>query len=230
MHDRNITVFLEGKVVYLRTPEIDRDVLSGNWYSWFNDKAVTKYLNQGVFPNTPEKQVDFVNSLKDDISKLVLCIVEKKNTRLIGVIAFSNIDLLNRKAMISLVLGEKTYALGAPLEAMALMTEHGFDRLNLNKIDAAQCTGLWKWVNILALIGYRIEGYTESVSIRDGTIHDGVRTGITAKQFYDLRDRRGGNICTSDITSLLKQRNKVNNSKVLKDYLDDLNNSIISED
>ena len=57
-------------------------------------------------PNTPEKQVNFMKLLKDDISKLVSCIVEKKNTRLIGVIASSNIDLLNRKAIISLVLGE----------------------------------------------------------------------------------------------------------------------------
>lgn len=216
----DVTSFLEGKYVYLRPPDIQKDVLDGPWFSWFNDKDVTKYLGQGVFPNTVEKQADFVRSLKTDTSRIVLCIIEKVPERHIGVISLHNINLLDKKAVISIVMGEKKYAPEAPLEAMALLTEHGFDRLNLNKIDAGQSIELWKWVNTIGLIGYRIEGYIESIMVRDGKVHDGVHTGITAERFYRLREERNGNICTENLLGLLRTRRRDNVPQTIKALLD----------
>ncbi len=46
--------------------------------------------------------------------------------------------------------------------------------------------------------------------IRDGTIYDGVNTGITSERFYKLRNERGGKICTDNITKLLCRRRKDN--------------------
>ena len=77
-----------------------------------------------------------------------------------------------------------------PSKAMALLTEPGFTRLPLHKLAAGHSAGLWKWVNTLELIGYRIEGYIEAIMLRDGHIHDGVHTGITAERFYKLKDEQ----------------------------------------
>jgi len=218
------TVFLSGQYVYLRPPDIERDVKNGKWFSWFNDKKVTRYLSQGLFPNTVDKQVDFVRSLKNDTSKVLLCVMDKSNDKHIGVVSFTNIDFVSRRAVISIVIGEKKYPVAGPLEAMALMTEYGFDRLNLNKIDAGQSTDLWLWVNSLELIGYRVEGYQDGIMIRDGKIHPGVHTGITSERFYRLREERGGNICGNDIKELLSHRCKENRFLKIKEFLDSLYN------
>jgi RimJ/RimL family protein N-acetyltransferase len=222
MSDKKLLTFLTGELVYLRTPDVQKDVIDGKWHSWFNDKTVTKYLDQGVYPNTVEKQLDFVVSLKNDKSKVLLCIVDKSNDNHIGVISFHGIDMVNRRATISIVMGEKNYPAGAPLEAMALMIEYGFDRLNLNKIWAGQAVELWKWVNLLELIGFRIEGYSEALYIRDGKTHDAVWTGVTAERFYRTRKERDGNICSGNILELMKKRRKDNPAVLIKDHLDKL--------
>lgn len=221
--DINFSAFLTGKYVYLRPPDIEKDVINGKWFSWLNDKKITRCLGQGVYPNTIEKQIEFVESLKKDTSKVVLCVIDKSNNKHIGVVDISDIDLLNRKATISVFIGEKQSPPEAALEALALMTEYGFDRLNLNKLNAGQCEGLWRWVNKIELIGYRIEGYTESMLIRDGKIHDGFYTGITAERFYKLRSERNGNICTEDINNLASRARKENLAEKIKRFLDDLN-------
>lgn len=223
----DISAFLVGNYVYLRPPDIEKDVINGRWFSWFNDRQTTRYLGQGVFPHTVQKQIDFVESLKNDNSKIVLCIVDKANNKHIGIVSFSNIDLLNKKANISIVLGEKKYPVAAPLEAMALMTEYGFDRLNLNKIDAGQSVELWMWLNTLELIGYRIEGYIESIMIRDGKICNGVHTGITAERFYALRKQRKGKICTDNILNLLGKRRRENLINDIRNFFSSLYSSTI---
>lgn len=217
-----VTAFLVGKYVYLRPPDVEKDVIKGRWAGWFNDKKTTRYLGQGVYPNTVQKQIEFVEGLKNDSSRVVLCIVDIANDKHIGVVSLSGIDMLNRKASISIVIGERTYPPAAPLEAMALMTEYGFDRLNLNKINAGQCTSLWIWVNTLELIGYRMEGYNEAVMVRDGKVHDGVYTGMSAERFYELKNRRNGKICTDNILELLRKRRKEDLTERIRKFFEDL--------
>ena len=198
----DISAFLIGKYIYLRPPNIEKDVLKGKWFSWFNDKNTTKFLLQGVFPNTIEKQLDFVESLKTDANRILLCIIDKATNEHIGVISINDIDLLNKTATISIVLGEKNRPKESGLEAIGLMKEYAFDRLNLNKLNGGQVVDLWKWVNKLELIGYRIEGLFEAMSVRDGKIHDVFHTGITAERFYKLREERNGNIFSDDVENL----------------------------
>ena len=205
------SAFLIGRTVYLRPPDLEKDVRSGAWFTWFNDKATTQYLpSQGIWPNTLEKQVAYVESLKEDRARLSLCIIDRQTEKHIGVISLYNIDLVVRRANISIVIGAKQHAPEAPLESMALMTEHAFDRLNLLKVDAGQDEALWKWINTLELIGYRLEGYTESYTVRDGATRNGVFTGVTAARFYALRRARGGEMLPADLRGLLRTRRTEN--------------------
>ena len=195
--------FLAGEVVYLRPPK-DSDI--ENWYRWFNDKKTTRFLGQGAYPNTLEKQREYMISAEKDPTKVILCIIDKAQDKHIGVISFNNIDFLNRTANIGLVVGERNHARGAALEAMALMTEYGFDRLNLNKINAGQSEDLWLWVNMLKLIGYKIEGYAEALMIRDGKIHNVFYTGITSQRFYELRKERNGKVYDSSLLDKVSKK------------------------
>lgn len=215
-------VFITGDLVYLRYPDIQKDVIDGRWAEWFNDDSITKYLYHGVFPNTKDKQIEIVKSNLDKSDMVLLSIVEKQNDKLIGIVSLKDIDLLNRVAEITIVMGNEKYIAGAPFEAMALMTKHGFEKLNLNKIQAGQHIGLWKWVNTLELIGYRLEGFIKSTHIRFGQISDSVRIGIDSNTYFNLLQQRDGNYLTNDINSLLKTRRKENMCEKLKSLVDGL--------
>jgi len=47
----DLQIFIEGKTINLcvPTPEYAQE---SDWYNWFNDKTITRFLVQGIFPNT----------------------------------------------------------------------------------------------------------------------------------------------------------------------------------
>lgn len=213
--------FLEGKIIYLRRPDLQIDIIDGNWHQWFNSLETTKYLTHGIFPVTQEEELNIIKADISSSKNLILAIAEEENKSAIGVISLKNIDYINRRAEIVIVLGKRAKK-GAALEAMALLTQHAFDRLNLEKLYAGQHEGLWKWVNTLELIGYQIEGYRKNFGRRDCYHYGIILTGITSERFKHLRELRSGNILGNDIEILLKQRSKVNKIPQLAEYLESL--------
>lgn len=218
-------IFIEGKLVILRLPRVDSDVLNGQWHSWFNDSKITEYLEHGVFPVSKERQAELIASELCNASSLILAIVSRASGQHIGVISIKSINFLQRKGEIAIVMGPNADR-GAAIESMALMTEHAFDRLNLQKLYAGQHEGLWKWVNALALIGYKIEGYRENWGICDGRSWGAVITAVEAKEFYNLKNARGGDILNGDPVALQSKRAKLNFVPELKNLLRDLNGQI----
>lgn len=211
--------FIEGKIVYLRAPNIQKDVWEGEWHSWFNDPEVTKYLTHGIFPVSREQQAKFVEEQLGNRSTLLLSIIDQRNSKHIGVISLKSIDLINKTAEIAIVIG-KTKLPGAALEAMALMTQHAFERLNLQRLYAGQHEGLWKWVNSLELIGYKIEGYRKNAGMRNGS-YDTVLTAITSEDYFQIKKKRGS-LIPVDTKEFYKARRKENLLPVVKEFFESL--------
>lgn len=217
--DRNI--FLEGEIVYLRKVNIEKDVYNGDWHQWFNDKEITKYLVHGIYPNDKEEQARITEEQLKNKSTLMLTIVNKSTDQPIGVITLKTIDLINRTAEIGMVLGFAKVK-GAAIESIALLTQHGFDRLNLVKIYAGQHIGLWKWVNTLETIGYKLEGYRKNMGFKEGKPYDIVLTGITCEDYYKLKETRGGKLIDS-FDKIYARKRKENIIPELKNFLEQLN-------
>jgi RimJ/RimL family protein N-acetyltransferase len=198
--------FIDGDLVYLRLPDIQEDVIDGGWHEWFNNDEITKYLYHGVYPNSREQQVDIV---KDNLKKsdmILLSIIDKSTDELCGIISLKDIDLLNRIAEMTIVMDKGNYTKNAPLEAWALMTSYGFEKLNLNKINAGHHIELWKWVNKVELLGYKLEGCISSTHIKYGTTYDSVRIGVLAKDYFKLLTERNGLYLSNNLESLLKNK------------------------
>lgn len=210
--------FLEGDIAYLRKPNIQTDIIEGEWHGWFNDMNITRFLTHGVFPVTREEEAKYVESNINSPKSLILSIIKKKNHKNIGVVSLTDIDLINRNAEIAIVMGFEAVP-GAALEAMLLMTEHAFERLNLKKLNAGQHEGLWEWVNSLELIGYKIEGWRRKAGIRGGS-YDIVLTGVTSDDYLKLKKERG-EILTPD---LYKRRRKENLFPKVKEFFEHLHN------
>lgn len=207
--------FLAGRLASLRKPDIQLDVLEGNWHSWFNDQSTTQYLVHGIFPIDRGQQAQYVADSLKDSRTLLLVVCESGCNAAVGVISLKNIDLYNRNAEIGIVIGEKTKP-GVALEAMALLTKHAFDRLNLKILYAGQHEALWKWINQLEIIGFKLDGFRESHGERNGVRYGVAFTSVHADHFRSLEVSRGGNITNPSIEELLRNRNKVNSVKMIQ--------------
>jgi len=214
--------FLEGRLVYLRLPDIEKDVRNGEWHHWFNDYNVTQELVHGVFPVSREMEEVIISDEIKRKDSLILSIIEKETHRHIGVISLKSIDMVSRTAEIGMVFGFHRIP-NAALEAIALLTEHAFNRLNLAKVYAGQFENLWRWVVSLTMIGYRIEGFREAMGQRDGKRRGVVLTGITDEQFYALTAKRNGKLMPEDLSLLSTHKPTGNQLDELRNLLDGFN-------
>lgn len=220
--------FLLGKLISLRSPFLPSDVHDGGWHLWFNDLKITEYLEHGVRPVDASEEVRILEGAINNPSNLILAIISNANQKLIGTISLKGINHIQRRAEIALVLGKDNFP-GAALEAMALLTKHAFDRLNLQKLYAGQHQDLWKWVNTIGTIGYSIEGYRQDYGYRNGKSFGAILSGITARRFYQLQESRGGDILCGDPLKMAKTRSNKNPTQRLKDFLDLLSSELINE-
>lgn len=213
--------FLQGTQVSLRLPCLPDDVRDGGWHLWFNDLTITEYLEHGLRPVDANQEIEFLNRAISNPSNLIFAIISNLDNKLIGTVSLKEINYIQRRAEIALVMGRGSLP-GAALEAMALMTKHAFDRLNLQKLYAGQHEGLWKWVNTLRTIGYTIEGYRQNYGYRNGGSYGVLLTGISAERFYELEEERAGDILCGDPLKIAKTRPTKNPMHILKEFFDAL--------
>ena len=216
--------FLKGSIIGLRAPDLNEDIDNGDWHEWFNSLSTTKYLEHGIYPNTLEAQREFVSKEITNDKTLMFSIDRLDTEEHIGVISLKNINLIQRNAEIGLVIGKKIPKGGA-LEAMSIMTMHGFERLNLKKIYAGQHEGLWKWVNTLALIGYRIEGIRSCMGEREGKRYNIILTGINYNEYKNITKIRSGDLIgEGGASNLVNQRSNINISKKMENLINEFHN------
>lgn len=179
--------FIMGENVNLCIPT-EEFALNSDWYTWFNDKKITRYLQQGVYPNTKEDQKNFLNKLDNRI----IFIISNKKSNYIGTISLSNINILNKTAEIALVLNTKVkYNFLSSLESIVLVTEHAFENLGLRLISAGQHIELNKWTNIMQLAGYKIEGIHTNKFIKGLEINDIISISCCVQDYLYLKKIRG---------------------------------------
>lgn len=106
--------------------------------NWFYDSAVTKYNAHGLFPygDKFEKYLDMCESGKEDIVWGIIFNRKLPSDRVhIGNISLQRINWIYRSAEFAIVIGEKDFwKMGIGFEALSLLLQHGFERLNLHRI------------------------------------------------------------------------------------------------
>ena len=56
-------VFLPGELVDLVVPN-ERAIHVDRWYDWFNDPVLTRHMEQGMYPKSPQQQEAFLAELR----------------------------------------------------------------------------------------------------------------------------------------------------------------------
>jgi ribosomal-protein-alanine N-acetyltransferase len=189
--------FLVGQYVYLR-PHQPSDVET-DWYQWFNDADVTRFMYKGSFPNTREAQAAFYADLERRQAArthLQLAVVHRETDTFMGVMSLAGIDWVNRSAEIGLVIGPPQFrGKQNGLEAMALLMHHGFATLNLNRIHAGQHVGLERWKKaIMRHLAFVEEGILREAMFKDGRYNDVVAIATLASDWWRRWDEAGRSI------------------------------------
>lgn len=187
---KDLEVFIKGELVDLCIPTEDF-ARESNWHSWFNDPNITKYLEQGLYPNTAEDQVRFFKSVAND--RLILILKDKEKNNYLGTISLSAINNVKRKCDVAIVMDGNQSRTRGPfiaLEAMARMTEHAFTQLGMTRISAGQNIALAGWQQRMELLGYKLEGLHYKKFVKGTTISDSVTIACLYEDFLTLKENR----------------------------------------
>ena len=190
MKKNNFDIFLEGEIVNLVILN-ESIAKKSDWYSWLNFKKNTELLQQGRFPNSKEKQLDYFKKLivkkKDlnkkkmpDNQKIQLGIVEKENGRLVGMVSLLDFDYFNRSCGISLIMDLKkkiSNRLKIFKESQDLMIDHAFFKMNFRRIyTVAFSDNLCKMTE--RVFGFKREGVLREHQFSNGKYVDSYILGL----------------------------------------------------
>lgn len=225
---RNYKLFISGELVDLCIPDLNAIELDG-WGDWFNNIDANQNTTHGVYPNFYENQVDYLQSLhKKD--KIVLLVCRKEDRVAVGVVALQNIDMNAREALWAIMIGD-TEKLSLPglaaLEAAAMISEHGFKELGLQRIYGGQAFPALKgWNKLLELIGYQVDGIHRNAHNRGNKYTDRLYISCLYKDYLQIiESRKHFWPGSSEVKKLLRKQPK----KSYAEKLDEITTKIKKE-
>ena len=194
LENASYELFIEGQLVNLCIPNISA-IENDGWHTWFNKIADLQHTSHGIFPNTRENQELFLKNL-DKKQNIVLLVCDKSDSSAVGVVSLNDIDLTFRQALFAINIGapEKLAIPGlAALEAVAMISEHGFKELGLNRIYGGQSyPGLKSWNKLLEIIGYQVDGIERKAIRRGNNYYDKLEISLLYEDYLKLVKHRGG--------------------------------------
>lgn len=189
-------VFLPGELVDLVVPNV-RAIHVDRWYDWFNDQEMTRNMEQGAYPNTPERQQQFLDELRASPERFALMIKPKDEERLVGICSLSKISHVTRQADFAMVIARKSSSFKSAffgMEAKCLMTEHAFETLGIERINSYQSVLLKDWQRWQILFGYKLEGVMRKAFRKGHQAHDLMVSGCLLDDYVSLKKLRGGRL------------------------------------
>ena len=174
--------FIIGEKLYLRG--FERSDLEGEYFDWLNDREVTKFLDSGVFPNTVEKMEEYYRNIALSPNNAMLAIIDKESEKHIGNIKLGPINWVTRITPLGIMIGNKEFwGKGYGTEAIRLVLDYAFIRLNLYKVTAGVASINEGSVKAFEKAGFEIEGQAKSQFFLDGEYYDSLYLGITKEDF-----------------------------------------------
>ncbi|MFD1408474.1 GNAT family N-acetyltransferase [Kroppenstedtia eburnea] len=178
--ESTVIKLLEGERVYLRPPE-KRDL--GLFYQSFYNPMVRR-LTGTYRVMSMDAMGSWLERVTHDESRLLLCIVDREDDRVVGDVELLEMDPVNRSAHIRIALrDEKEFGKGYGTEAMGLMLDHGFGCLNLHRIELEVFDYNHRAIRTYEKLGFRREGVRREALFYEGAYHDVIQMGLLAREY-----------------------------------------------
>lgn len=174
---------LEGERIILR--EYRREDLS-YMRKWVNDYEITRTLsNVFLYPHTMADTENFINGMIEGKMKGFV-IAHKGSEDYIGQLDLINIDWPNRVATIGIVIGTKeNLSKGYGTEAIKLLQEFAFNKLNLNKLELDVREFNKRGIRCYEKSGFKIEGVIRENYYENGEYSNTVKMGILKREWNE---------------------------------------------
>jgi RimJ/RimL family protein N-acetyltransferase len=174
-----------GQRVYLRP--LEKSDINKRYLAWINDSEIGKFLEVNLFPTTKNELLDYYKQIKRNRTNLIFAIVTKDKNRHIGNIKLGDINYIHRYADLGIMIGEKDFlGKGYGREAVLLLLDYAFNRLNLNKVILAVYSNHKIAIKCYSRIGFKIEGRIKDLLYFQGKYVDKVLMGISRSEFNKL--------------------------------------------
>lgn len=175
---------LSGERCYLSPIDLDD---APKYAAWLNDPEVTAGLTLASAVVSLAGEREALARLAKDHN---YAIVDAASDGLVGNVGLMDVDHLHRTAEIGIFIGDKRFwGKGYGREAMALLIDYAYARLNLNNIMLRVYA-----YNERALRSYEALGFTKVGALReavtvDRKAHDVIIMDLLPKDFYRARGR-----------------------------------------
>jgi RimJ/RimL family protein N-acetyltransferase len=183
---------LTGRLVRLRpvaTSDLD------DWYVWFNDREVTRFLaGSARYPTSRAgEEAWLANAVHQTSPPEIALQIDTLDGRHIGGVGLHGISLENRDSSLGITIGDKDFwSHGYGTDAIITLLRFAFDEINLHRV--------WLTVredNLRGIACYRKCGFVEEARLREdrykaGRYWDTVVMGVLAGEFRALHLAEAG--------------------------------------
>lgn len=156
--------------------------LDGPYPGWFEDQEVCRYNSHGKLFRTKAYFQEYLGELnREDRIVWAICHVADGH---IGNISLQEISLINRTAEFAVLIGDRRHwGKGAGLLAGKQLLEHGFKKLNLERIHCGTASTNEGMKRLAVAMGMVLEGTRRLHLFLDGARVDLLEYGILRGEF-----------------------------------------------
>lgn len=166
---------------YFVRPLAEDDV-GGPYPSWFEDQEVCQHNSHGKFFKTKAYFKEYVSELNRE-DRVVWAICHNKDGH-IGNVSLQEISFIDRTAEFAIILGDKRHwGKGIGLAAGRKLLEHGFHKLNLERIHCGLAATNEGMKGLAVALRMTLEGTRRLHFFLEGSRVDMLEYGILRSEF-----------------------------------------------
>ena len=167
--------FIKGKRISLRSiTKDDLEIMK----DWVNNPTITEYMIMGTFPDsgviycTSDSIYDEFDKMLCNRDDIIFSIVNQSDL-VIGLIGLYDIKWVPRDSELRIIIGNENYlSNGYGTEAIRLLLEYGFNKLNLHNIHLGVNSEDIRANKCYVKSGFRYDGIVRDVSFRNGKYYN----------------------------------------------------------
>jgi RimJ/RimL family protein N-acetyltransferase len=149
---------------------------------WLNDMEIGQFILAASQNIDVDKERDILKRLMQN--NIIFSIVDKDTNKAIGICGLHDVSDVHRRATLGIFIGDKAYwNQGIGTEATALLTDYGFNILNLNNITLEVVEYNRRAIKCYEKIGFKYIGKHRSYMFMAGKYHDVLIYDILASEF-----------------------------------------------